>query len=182
MHFLFGVWVLPEAYVRGFLGDDFQIYSRIQLRLVRQWINVLRCLVWFCGPLYLAATCSVLVLPEECGGRFFWETTSGFIPVFSAIWFDSGYMCLSVYGGVGLAGCDLPRAVFLRGFQALMRCIMAGMDQQEPVCGAVQKTAESPQLQFIYGRRHSFRAAESDPHGPVGRKTIEVPQLQYVDG
>ena len=38
MQFLFGVWVLPEAYVRGFLGDDFQIYSRIQLRLVRQWI------------------------------------------------------------------------------------------------------------------------------------------------
>ena len=25
----------------------------------------------------------------------FWEITSGFIPVFSAIWFDSGYMCLS---------------------------------------------------------------------------------------
>ena len=100
--------------------------ARIQLRLVRQWIYVLRCLVWFCGPLYLAATCSVLVLPG-----FFWETTSGFIPVFSAIWFDSGYMCLSVYGGVGLAGCDAPRAVFLRGFQALMRCIMAGMDQQE---------------------------------------------------
>ena len=23
------------------------------------------CLVWFCGPLYLAATCSVVVLPEE---------------------------------------------------------------------------------------------------------------------
>ena len=44
----------------------------------------------------------MLVLPEECGGGFFWETTSGFIPVFSAVWFDSGYMCLSVYGGVGL--------------------------------------------------------------------------------
>ena len=31
----------------------------------------------------------------------------------------------------GLAGCDAPRTVFLRGFQALVRCIMAGMDQQE---------------------------------------------------
>ena len=31
----------------------------------------------------------------------------------------------------------------------------------------VQKTVESPQLQFIVGRRHSFRSAEADPHGPV---------------
>ena len=30
---------------------------------------------------------------------FFWETTSGFISVFSASWFDSGYMFLPVYGG-----------------------------------------------------------------------------------
>ena len=37
------------------------------------------------------------------------------------------------------------------------------------------------ELQFFCGRRHSLRAAESDPHGPVGRKTIEVPQLQHVD-
>ena len=76
-------------------------------------------------------TCSVLVLPEECCGGFFWEITSGFLSVFSAIWFDSGCMCLSVFGGVGLAGCGAPRAVFLRGFQALVRCIMASMDQQE---------------------------------------------------
>ena len=43
--------------------------ARIQLRLVRQWTHVLRCLVWFCGPLYLAATCSVLVLPEDAAPR-----------------------------------------------------------------------------------------------------------------
>ena len=95
-------------------------------RAVRTWKPGLSTCHW-----YLAATCSVLVLPEECGGGFFWETTSGFIPVFSTVWFDSGYMCLSVYGGVGLAGCDAPRAVFLRGFQSLVCCIMAGMDQQE---------------------------------------------------
>ena len=80
MQFLFGVWVLPEAYVRGLLGDDFQIYSRIQLRLVRQWMHVWFWLVFFYGPLYLAATCSVLFLPEECGGGFFWEMTSGWMP------------------------------------------------------------------------------------------------------
>ena len=39
-------------------------------------------------------------------------------------------------------GDSTPRAVFLRGFQALMRCIMA-------IYVAVHKTAEFPQLQFI---------------------------------
>ena len=95
-------------------------------RAVRTWKPGLSASHW-----YLAVTCSVLVLPAECCGGFFWEITSGFLPVISAIWFNSGYMCLSVYGGLGLAGCDAPRAVFLRGCQALMRCIMAGMDQQE---------------------------------------------------
>ena len=50
--------------------------------------------------------------------------------VFSAIWFDSGYMLVLVYEAC-FAGDSAPRAVFLRGFQALMRCIMAGMDHQE---------------------------------------------------
>ena len=48
-----------------------------------------------------------------------------------------------------------------------------------PLCLLV--TCLTLELQFFYGRRHSLRAAESDPHGPVGRKTIEVPQLQHVD-
>ena len=133
------VWVLPEVLLRGFFWEMTTVFSRIQLRLVRHWIHVFCCFLWFCGPLYLAAACSMLVLPEECGGGFFWETTSGFIPVFSTIWFDSGYMCLSVYRGVGLAGCDAPRAVFLRGFQALVRCIMAGMDQQEQFVAPCRK-------------------------------------------
>ena len=30
----------------------------------------------------------------------------------------------------------------------------------------LQKTAESPQLQFSAGHRHPVRAAEADPHGP----------------
>ena len=50
----------------------------VQLRLVRQWIHVWRCLVCFCGALYLAATRLMLVLPEEHRHCFFWETTSGF--------------------------------------------------------------------------------------------------------
>ena len=71
--------------------------------------------------------CLLLQEVEEIG--IFWETTSGFIPIFSAIWFDSGYMS-AVYVA-GFAVDIAPGAVFLRGFQALMRCIMAGMDQQD---------------------------------------------------
>ena len=51
---------------------------------------------FFYGPLYLAATCSVLVCPEEYS-TWFWEMTSGYV-VFSASWFDSGYIFMPVYG------------------------------------------------------------------------------------
>ena len=91
MQFLFGIWVLPEAYVRAFLGDNFQIYSRIQLRLVPQWMHVWFWLVFLYGPFYLAATCSVLFLPEECGG-------SGWMP-YSVPSFSHGHLQnLSVTG------------------------------------------------------------------------------------
>ena len=40
-----------------------------------------------------------------------------------------------------LAVCDAPLAVFLRGFQALMPCIMAGLDQRDSYVVS--------QLQFI---------------------------------
>ena len=46
-------------------GRRLLVYSRVQLGLVRQWTHVWRFLVCFFGPLYLAVTCSVLVLPEE---------------------------------------------------------------------------------------------------------------------
>ena len=38
----------------------------------------------------------------------------------------------------------------------------------------VQKTVEPPQLQFFVGRRHPFRSAEADPHGP------DAPVVQAV--
>ena len=87
------------------------------------------------GPLYLTVTCTVFGV-RLCSTRIriFWGTTSGFIPVFSAIWFDSGCMSVLVYEAC-FPGDSAPRAVFLRGFQALVRCIMA-------VYVAVHKTAE----------------------------------------
>ena len=54
----------------------------------------------------------------------------GTVSVHSAMLVPQWYM-LCVSHGVSLLVANAPRAVFLRGFQALMRCIMAGMDQQE---------------------------------------------------
>ena len=53
----------------------------------------------FYDPLYLAVTCPMLFLPEEYSmwftlGDHFWRDS-----VFSAYWFDSGYLVLPVYGG-----------------------------------------------------------------------------------
>ena len=63
----------------------------------------------------LVVTCSML-LPEKCVRRFSWETTSGMVSVFSAIWTNSGCMFLSVFP-------------FCR--QAQMLGILAGVDQKD---------------------------------------------------
>ena len=46
----------------------------------------------------------------------------------------------------------------------------------------LQKTADSPQLQFIFDRRHPFRTAVADFHGPDYSEPTEFPQLQFVFG
>ena len=49
---------------------------------------------------YLAVTCSVFAFGLQDSGLF-WVMTSGNVPVFSAYWFNIGYMSTSVYGGFG---------------------------------------------------------------------------------
>ena len=61
-------------------------------------------------PSYLAVTCLVFARGVQDYGLF-WEKTSRYA-VFSASWFNSGYMSTSVYVVVFLAGIDAPRAVF----------------------------------------------------------------------
>ena len=70
-------------------------------------------------------------------------------------------------------------AVFLRGFQALMPCIMPGMDQEGQLRGVA--------VTVHHGRRHPCRNAEADPHGPCDQeipllldKVIDVPVVQVV--
>ena len=52
----------------------------------------------FYVPSYLAVTRSVFAFGVQDFGLF-WVMTSGNVPVFSAYWFNTGYMSSSVYGG-----------------------------------------------------------------------------------
>ena len=82
--------------------------------------------------------------------------------------------------------------------QPLVRCILRSLVSDSHLFGVrpwstrlwifwkttstLQKTAESPQLQFIDGRRHSLRYAEADPMVQLVWWTIEITQLQFVFG
>ena len=44
---------------------------------------------------------------------------------------------------------------------------MLGVSLRGLLSSTLQKTAESPQLQFLDGRRHSIRYVEADSHGPA---------------
>ena len=54
---------------------------------------------YFYVLLYLTVNCQFLSRLRSTSAPFFWEITSGYA-VFSASWFDSGYMFMSVYGDV----------------------------------------------------------------------------------
>ena len=64
------------------------------------------------------------------------------------------------------SGFDASRAVFLGCPQVPDTCHHGRYGPERMLCVAVQKTADSPQLQFLAGRRHLFRIAEELPHGP----------------
>ena len=64
--------------------------------------------LFFLRPLVSGSQCSVLLL-EERVRRFFWETTSGMVSVFSAILVDSGYMFWPVYGAFWKKITRVPR-------------------------------------------------------------------------
>ena len=87
----------------GLVGD-----FRIQRNA---WIdsgcNICGSLRIVCGPSYLAVTCSVLYVADECTKmRIFWEFTSRVVSVFSAYLLDSGHMY-----GVSLRVLVLTRVV-----------------------------------------------------------------------
>ena len=96
----------PRSFNFWEMASTVFLYST--LCLVRWWIHAHasvcvafgRFLWFFHGPLYLAVACSTLFVLEEYSYSIFWEVTSGYV-VFSASWFDSGYIFPLVYGLCG---------------------------------------------------------------------------------
>ena len=108
----------------------------------------------------------------------FQEMTPGMVSVLNTPTFDSGHFgvslrCLleefpsyfnAMLGSTGdtslcvrlrrlvFSGYDAPRAVFLRCPQAPDACHHGRYGPERMLCVAVQKTADSPQLQFLAGR------------------------------
>ena len=54
---------------------------------------------------------------------------------------------------------------------------MLGVSLRGLVASTLQKTADSPQLQFIEGSRHLCLYADAVPYVLIVQKTIEIPQL-----
>ena len=104
--------------------------------------------------------CSVFAFGVQVSGLF-WVITSGKVPVFSAYWFNTGYMSTSVHGGFW----NIHTLVFQRnawfdsGF-LLMRQIM------EPFTVHTAENCRVSAVAVRSGRRLLFRCAEAVPHGP----------------
>ena len=103
----------------------------------------------------------------------------------------------------GYAGCDAPRAVFFLVRRPMMLGVMAGTVQKDsyssmystgiagdsapravfvapvrrPMMLGIKAGMDQKSVSHI--RRHPFRAAEADPHGPDFRQTIDFLQLLY---
>ena len=73
--------------------------TAVEMSLALPQLQLAEKTVSFYDPLYLAVTCSVS--PGEYKSWIFWEMSSGINPVFSTLWFDSGYMLASVYEASG---------------------------------------------------------------------------------
>ena len=122
----------------------------------------------FYGPLHLAVTCSVLVcLRSTCVD--FLETTSGILSLFSASWFDSGYMFLPVYGGFVRGSCVR--------FSSCSLCYRQQRTARSSVIHVLRQSTEWLNFLFSYVNRwitdpevdsrlseHVLRPLESDSH------------------
>ena len=120
---------------------------------------------------------STMMVQVVCYG-IFWEIPSGNVPVFSAIWFDNGYMFASAHEVLSDKGVDMPVVMLdslvqssWPGCGCACRCATTGTWSDSAECRAGAAVA-------VHRRSMaSLRAADgpacSDYH-------IETPQLQSV--
>ena len=117
-----------------------------------------RSLAYFYNPSCLAVTCSVFAGGVQDYGLFC-EKTSRYA-VFSASWFNSGYMSTSVYVVVFLAGCDAPRAVFpcLSAFRRRQQWqYTAGFTGDEAPCAVFSFPVVRPKMRGPVWTRRTVR-------------------------
>ena len=86
--------------------------------------------------------------------------------VFSAIWFDNGYMFASAHEVLSDKGVDMPIVMLDSLVQTVLgQVVDVPVVVQRQVRGqVVQKAVLVPQLPFIAGRRHPGHGAEADSH------------------
>ena len=101
-------------------------------RMLRSTVLTLPCVSTqsFCGPSYLAATCSVLYVALECLKCVLCVRISRFISAFSAYWLDSGYIL-----GVSLRGFGTSLIFFVKVFSSpVVNFVVVSVCQQRQVC------------------------------------------------
>ena len=103
-----------------------------------------------------------MMVQVVCYGIFL-EIPSGNVPVFSAIWFDNGFMFASAHEVLLDKGVDMPVVMLDSLVQTVLgQVVDVPVVVQRQVCGlTVQNAMLVPQLPFFAGRRHSGYGAEA---------------------
>ena len=117
---------------------------------------------------------STMMVQVVCHG-IFWEIPSGNVPVFSATWFDNGYMFASAHEVLSDKGVDMP-VVMLEVVDVPVVVQRQGYGQ------TVQNAVLVPQLLFIEGRWPPFvpqRLPHRDSAVAVGQ-VVDAPVVQVV--
>ena len=142
---------------------------------VRSWLVSLN------GPLCLAVTCSIWFWPEEYSYSIFWEMLSRYV-VFSASWFDSGYMLRPVYGSLR---CFFPysaQCLVLSGRRFHCRLLLDKVFVVSvvqvvllPGCGPdVQKTVAIP-IGAVHGHGVHARSCPDSADNRGASKVVDFP-------
>ena len=103
--------------------------------------------------------------------------TSGNVPVFSAYWFNTGYMSTSVYGGLLEYFHTLVfqrNAWFDSGFLLMRQITERFTVHTAENCGVSAVAVHQGRRLFLHG-------AEADFHGLAVQQTIGIPQLQFLN-
>ena len=145
-------------------------------------------------PPYLAVTRSVFAFGIQDFGLLC-VMTSGNVSVFSAYWFNTGYMSTSVYRGFGKIFtyflCQggpriLKSMLFALIFQHAAQCLVrqwihAWRQSTRPFGFHTAENCGVSAVAVFHGRRLLLHGAQADFHGLAVQQTTGIPQLQFLN-